>query len=395
MRILLSPAAKLLRIPLIRFGTDSPDRQSNFLCRPLSGEQRIVDYLLGHYDLDERLSPFASVRNPAVSFSNLHLPAALVEDLQKIASSLAERGAVVFLHGPKGCGKRSIAEAVSMQQSRPLLTAQVDQIAPDQLPLPLVLQLLQREALLYGANLFLAASESVSGQDAAAQQKRKALLDPLDPAGFLIFVGSNFPFSLAEASAKYPSLSFAIPAPDFTHRARLWSEAIEGMARDIAPDVDPFVLANKFQLTGGAIHSVCREAVARSLLRNLDSPLSLSAVETAARSQSNQGLRRLAQKVNCIHDWPDLVLPPRCIRQLREVCFSEKFRHVVYSQWGYDRRVAQGKGLNVLFCGSSGTGKTMAAIIIARGLSLDLYKIDLSSVGVFSAGLRDVTASGW
>ena len=152
------------------------------------------------------------------------------------------------------------------------------------------------------------------------------------------------------------------------------------MNRGISPDVDPAILANKFILTGGEIHSICREAAARALLRNSAEPVSLADIEAAARGQSNQGLRRLAQKVNCVHDWPDLVLPARSLRQLREVCAAEKFRHIVYSQWGYDRRLAQGRGLNVLFCGASGTGKTMAAGIIARGLALDLYKIDLSSV---------------
>jgi SpoVK/Ycf46/Vps4 family AAA+-type ATPase len=380
MRVFLSPSAKLLHIPLIRFGADSPDRESNFLSRPLRAEQRIVDYLLEQGGLDERLRPFAAISNPSRSFSNLHLPAPLLEDLQKVAGSHADQGAVVFLHGPKGCGKRSIAEAISMEQRRPLLTVRLEQLPSDQLSLPLALQLLQREAHLYGVNLFLASAESISGPDAASQSKRKSLLDGLSPSGFFILVGSNFQFSLAEASASYASLSFTIPMPNFPHRSLLWAEAIESMARDTAPDVDANILANKFQLTGGAIHSVCREAAARAVLRDPHDPVSLADIESAARGQSNQGLRRLAQKIHCIHDWPDLVLPARCIHQLREVCSSEKFRHVVYSEWGYDRRLAQGKGLNVLFCGPSGTGKTMAAGIIARALALDLYKIDLSSV---------------
>lgn len=380
LRVLLSPAAKLLSIPLIRFSADPHDRESSSLSRPLRAEQRIVDFLLDQNDLDERLRSFAAISNPAVSFSNLHLPALLAEDLQKVSNSPGQQGAVVFLHGPKGCGKRSIAEAISKQQRKPLLTAELDQLPPDSLSLPLALHLLQREALLYGANLFLSAQEFVSCSDAAALQKRRTLFDSLNPCGFLICVGSNSKFPLAEASAKYPSLSFDIPSPGFSHRALLWAEAIKAMACDISPDVDAAVLANKFQLTGGAIHSICREAAARTLLRDPRETVSLADIESAARSQSNQGLRRLAQKVHCIHDWPDLVLPARSIRQLREVCSSEKFRHVVYSQWGYDRRLAQGKGLNVLFCGASGTGKTMAAGIIARALSLDLYKIDLSSV---------------
>jgi ATP-dependent 26S proteasome regulatory subunit len=380
MRVLFFPGAQLLRIPLIRFGTDPPDRESSFLSKPLRAEQRIVDYLLEQGELDERLRSFVTINNPGRSFSNLHFPDSLAEELQKAGRSLAQQGGLIFLHGPKGCGKRSIAEAISMEQRRPILTAQLEQLPPDQLPLPLALQLLQREALLYGANLFLGSAEVAFGSDASAQQKKAAFLDALNPKGFLIFVGSNPQFSLADASAKYTSLSFAIPSPDFAQRSLLWGEAIEAMGRETSPDVDAAVLANKFMLTGGEIHSVCREAVGRALLRDSGGCVSLVDIEAAARSQSNQGLRRLAQKVNCIHDWSDLVLPARSVRQLREVCSSEKFRHIVYSQWGYDRRLAQGRGLNVLFCGASGTGKTMAAGIIARGLALDLYKIDLSSV---------------
>jgi len=379
-RSLLSPSAKLLRTPLIRFGAEPPERESTFLSRFLYAEQRIVDFLLEQGGPDERLRSFVTIGNPSRSFNNLHLPAPLLEDLQKISGSHASQGAVVFLQGPKGCGKRSIAQAISRQQRRPLITAQLNQLPPDQLSLPFLLRLLQREAHLYEANLFLGSAEAVVGADSTSESKRKTFLDSLDPAGFFILVGSSLQFSLAETSASYASLSFAVPLPEFSHRALLWGQALQALDRGIAPDVDPAVLANKFQLTGGAIHSVCREAQARTMLHDPSDVVSLSEIESAARGQSNQGLRRLAQKINCIHDWQDLVLPGRCIRQLREVCSSEKFRHIVYSQWGYDRRLAQGKGLNALFCGPTGTGKTMAAGIIGRVLALDLYKIDLSSV---------------
>jgi hypothetical protein len=380
MRGFLSPNAKLLRIPLIRLGAEPPERESTFLSRPLYAEQRIVDFLLEQGGPDDRLRPFVTIDNPSRSFSNLHLPAPLREDLQKVPGSFAHQGAAVFLQGPKGCGKRSIARAISRPQGRPLITAQLNELPPDQLPLPLMLRLLQREARLYGANLFLGSADAIFGADSTSESKRKTFLDALDPAGFFIFVGSSFQFSLAEASATYASLSFTVPMPEFSDRALLWGQALKALDRGIAPDVDAAGLANKFQLTGGSIHSVCREAAARALLRDPSGVISLSEIESAARGQSNQGLLRLAQKVNCMQDWSDLVLPARSVRQLREVCASEKYRHVVYSQWGYDRRLAQGKGLNALFCGPSGTGKTMAAGIIARALSLDLYKIDLSSV---------------
>jgi SpoVK/Ycf46/Vps4 family AAA+-type ATPase len=68
------------------------------------------------------------------------------------------------------------------------------------------------------------------------------------------------------------------------------------------------------------------------------------------------------------------------LQQLHEICDCAKHRSLVYGEWGFDRKLLLGKGLNVLFFGPSGTGKTMAAEVIANELQLDLYKIDLSQV---------------
>ena len=380
MRALLSASAKLLSVPLLRFGAEPPDREPTFLSRPLHAEQRIVGFLLEQNEIDERLRPFASIKSSARSFADLHFPESLAIDLQNASRSLAAQGGLIFLHGPRGCGKQTAAEAISLDQHRPVISAHLDQLASDQLPLPLALRLLQREALLQGSNLLLNSPDLPWGSDPAAHQKKTAFFQSLDPKAFLIFVFSRTQMSLADISAKCTSLSFTIPPPGYADRALLWREAIEAMEHPISPDVDIAALANKFLLTGGEIHSICREAAGRANLRKSGEPVSLADIEAAARGQSNQGLLRLAQKVNCVHDWSDLVLPARSVRQLREVCVSEKYRHVVYSQWGYDRRLALGKGLNALFSGPSGTGKTMAAGIIARALALDLYKIDLSSV---------------
>ncbi|MCP5107165.1 MAG: ATP-binding protein, partial [bacterium] len=78
--------------------------------------------------------------------------------------------------------------------------------------------------------------------------------------------------------------------------------------------------------------------------------------------------------------WSDLVLPPDKMRQLNEMCNYVTYRQVVYNQWGFGRKISLGKGLNILFSGPSGTGKTMASGILANELKLDFYKIDLSCV---------------
>ena len=66
--------------------------------------------------------------------------------------------------------------------------------------------------------------------------------------------------------------------------------------------------------------------------------------------------------------------------QLQEICSQAEHRPIVYGEWGFDRKLSLGKGLNVLFTGPPGTGKTMAAEVIAHQLRLDLYQIDLSQV---------------
>ena len=88
----------------------------------------------------------------------------------------------------------------------------------------------------------------------------------------------------------------------------------------------------------------------------------------------------ILRKIKPEYKWEDIVLPADRLEQLREVCNHVKYRDRVYGEWGVDRKLSLGKGLSVLFAGPSGTGKTMAAEIIAGALGLDLYKIDLSTV---------------
>ncbi len=375
-----STSGPLLSTPLIHCSDDPQHRDCGWLSRPLRAESRIVDCILGRQEIDARLRPFTRLCQPAHALGTLHLPPALSAELQNVVRNFSDRGAIVMLSGPAGCGKRSIAQDISRRQSRSLLQAQMDCV-PAELSLSVVLKLLRREAQLQGANLFLANSDAVCGEDSVCVAKRSALLNAVDPGNFLVFLAAATPSSAASAPARFACVSFEIPAPDFSQRSILWKEALSAESCVLAADVDYALLANKFQLTGGQIRSVSREAANRALVQDAGGRrVSLGDLVAAARRQSNQGLGRLAQRVKCADDWSNLVLPARSIRQLREVCAAEKYRYVVYSQWGYGGRLTRGKGINALFCGASGTGKTMAAGIIARDLALDLYKIDLSAV---------------
>jgi SpoVK/Ycf46/Vps4 family AAA+-type ATPase len=100
----------------------------------------------------------------------------------------------------------------------------------------------------------------------------------------------------------------------------------------------------------------------------------------AARAQCGLELEALATRVEPRHRWDELVLPPDALQQLREICDRVANRETVVERWGFGRRIARGGGVNALFAGPSGTGKTMAAEVMAGALGVDLFRVDLAGV---------------
>jgi SpoVK/Ycf46/Vps4 family AAA+-type ATPase len=96
--------------------------------------------------------------------------------------------------------------------------------------------------------------------------------------------------------------------------------------------------------------------------------------------RSRPQLDGLGQRIEPSADWAELVLPPERLDALHQLAAQVRRRSVVYDDWGFGKRGSRGLGISALFAGPSGTGKTMAAEVIARELRLDLYRIDLSAV---------------
>jgi len=383
LRALFSAASRLLQIPLARFSDETQEREASLLSRAIRPEERIIDFLLGHESVDHRLRPFTTYLEPTQSLAALHLPHDLRQGLQYAACVLREEGGILFFHGPGGGGKRVAAEALSAEAGRGLVVADLRQAHAHGVFHPATLSLLRREARLHGANLLLVHAEAGLHEETGQRQQQlpisQSLYNPAESAGLLVFVTSESQLPVAERALPCAWTAFEFPMPDFADRTRLWQDAMNAIGESVS-SLAP-ALANQFLLTGGQIHGAARMARATALLRGRGiSELTRTDFEMAARAQSNQGLRRRAQKVEAAHQWSDLVLPPRTLQQLHEVCSAGRHRSIVFAEWGFDARLRQGKGLNVLFCGPSGTGKTMSACIVARGFGLDLYKIDLSSV---------------
>jgi SpoVK/Ycf46/Vps4 family AAA+-type ATPase len=156
---------------------------------------------------------------------------------------------------------------------------------------------------------------------------------------------------------------------------RIWNHYVNGSAPTSLP-LDQ--LAGQFEFNAAQI----RDAVASGMDRARSSGRALSAEDLflAARQHSNPNLAGLAQKISPRYAWEDIVLPEDQRAMLREIVATVRGRPKVLDDWGLGRKLVPSRGVTILFSGPPGTGKTMAAEILAGELGLDLYKIDLSSV---------------
>jgi SpoVK/Ycf46/Vps4 family AAA+-type ATPase len=166
-----------------------------------------------------------------------------------------------------------------------------------------------------------------------------------------------------------------LTVPDLTSRQQIWLSLLANHGHS-ADGLDVAYLANTFRLGPGQIEDAIRSA------RNTNGNAQLTTEDLAAacRRLSNRSLDDLAVRVEPVYGWDDIVLPDDTIELLREICNQARQTYRVLIEWGFERKVPYGRGLSVMFSGPPGTGKTMAAQIIARELGVDLYKIDLSGV---------------
>jgi hypothetical protein len=174
-------------------------------------------------------------------------------------------------------------------------------------------------------------------------------------------------------------LAVKLEPPEYSRRKELWAKSLASAGEAAEPDLIDEVAA-RFTLSESAIHCAVENAADRRNFYAPGEPLDRTRVFDAAKAQSSSAIHRLARNVPLTQSWSDLVLPAPTLAQLREIAAAARNRVLVYSEWGMGKRSASGTGVKALFSGTSGTGKTMSAAVIAADLSLDLYQIDLAAV---------------
>ncbi len=362
----LSPAGALRHWRLVELDGTSPTTS------PLKLDERILHFLTGVQYLDERLAGRVDAVQP---------PSELLPSQQRLADRLSslwlraastEEGAVpvVELTGAPGVGKRAIAATLCAGLGLSLWELPAAAVPADPAELDGFLRLWRREVPL--ANRALLLGDDDSPADEPAREAAVTRLVERLEAPLLVVSRSG------RRAGRQPMLSFTVAAPGAAERSELWRDALGEAAVSLDGQVDH--VASQFQLGIGAIRAAGAEALgALSSDSEAQEPLA-RALWQACRRQARPALGSLARRIEPRANRGDLILPERQRAVLREIALHVRHRQRVYEEWGFAARSARGQGLGALFAGASGTGKTMAAEVLAAELELDLYQIDLSSV---------------
>lgn len=337
----LTPDAPLRRWRLIELQSGFDVTQSR-----LRIDERVLHFLTGVSHLDERLVGIVEPIPGPTELVNSHR--AVAERIGTALRNPADAALpVIQLCGTDAGAKRTVAAAACAAIGLNLHALGADVLPNDVRELESLIRLWEREAALAATALLVECDELEN------------LLAPVrfvERVGGVLFVASRERMRLRHRAA----VSFDVAKPTAEEQHALWkSTGANGQVE---------ALVTQFDLGAAEI----RVAAAQS-----KSPEELW---IACRSQARPRLDNLAQRIDTRATWSDIVLPASQRTMLHEIAAHVRQRAKVYDVWGFARKCARGLGISALFSGASGTGKTLAAEVLASDLRLDLYRIDLSQV---------------
>lgn len=368
----LTPAAPLRRWRLIEVGSGSVLTLS-----PLRIDERILHYLAGVQHLDERLAGLVEHLHETSELAPSH--GALAE---RIAASWSQSPAgtalpVVQLCGDEVADKRAIAIAACAAMGLHVNSISAQSIPLGASELDGLIRLWGREAVLSNSALLLECPELESSDTARASSINR------------LIEGMNCPLIISSVERRRAShksiLTFDVRKPSVGEQRDIWQHALSAIPVNLNGQVQ--ALVSQFNLNLQKVHAARAEAVGQQLSsENADAADANVEVDfgkalwDACRMQARPRLDDLAQRIEPAATWDELVLPEPQLQTLRDVALHVRHRMTVYETWGFATKGARGLGISALFAGVSGTGKTMAAEVLADELRLDLYRIDLSAV---------------
>jgi hypothetical protein len=342
--------------PLRRFRLVEVEPGHPLTSAPLRIDERILHYLVGVNLPDPRLQSLMQAGLFPLWIAEEHKDAAT--QAARVLEADCRQDLIIHFCGDDSQGQEDAASFAAWNAGRQLYTLRAEDLPAPGAELEQIALLWQREALLLPASLLMRC-----GNGGLTPSARRLL--------------ERVPGVLALASAEpvlleRPFLRFDVNKPQPAGQKRLWERALDPAAANCNGALD--ALAEQFRLSAKTIFTT-------GALTNPDrGALRAEDLWDVCRSLSRPRLEDLAQRLIPLAGWEDLVLPELQLQMLHQLASQVRHRMKVYETWGFSAKGRRGLGVSALFAGESGTGKTLAAEVLAHDLALDLYRIDLSAV---------------
>jgi hypothetical protein len=344
--------------PLRRWRLVEPVDDSALSTSRLRIDERVLHYLAGVNYMDQRLRPLVrTVPEPGAMADGQRAAAdAIVTTLKRGGSPLP----LVQLWGNDPHGQQDVAAAVAVQCGLSLYAIAAEDLPASAHEMDALVALWEREAALLEGALLVECADASSIPAVPRFAER---------VGGLIALAVREPLALRRTDLRH-----RVDKPGLGDQQRLWEhvlgESVETLGEAVPAIASEFRLSTRDILKTGA--EIAREAES--------SPAPDALLWRACRGVERVRLDGLAQRIEPAARWDDLVLPEAQLAVLRQIVLHVRHRPTVHERWGFADKSARGLGISALFAGDSGTGKTMAAEVLAGELHRDLFRIDLSGV---------------
>lgn len=346
--------------PLRRWRIVELDDETRLTTSRLRIDERILHFLAGSPYLDARLH--GMLRRAAVPDS---LPASYDLAAERVAAGWAGAPLRVELVGGDMRTRADIAATAARRRGLGLYEMAAEDIPTGAAERDRLARLWQREAVLLPAALLLEVGDLDHEQASAVDAFVESAAVPLVVSG-----------PEPRRTARTRGERVVVPPLDADEQLGVWTDAFAGIPEVSEDDLRDLVA--QFSLPPHLVRSA-----GAAVARDLPGEDELDATGLAWRAgltEARMGMDELGRRIEPQADWGDLVLADRQLRTLREIVAHVRQRPTVYQEWGFADTLRRGLGVTALFAGGSGTGKTLAAEVMAKELGLDLFIIDLSQV---------------
>lgn len=340
---------------------------------PLRADERMINFIKGLNYLDERIikitSPFeVIVGEEELPASQQQSAGAIAKDIQ-VSTGNNQFPVIIQMVGQDPVSKQLVAQKVAEALGFHLLCLPAELLPTQSQELEDLARLWQRESLLLRIAGYIDAHKADGfGKSGATQSNGFSL------HRFLAISQGIFLISVREMASELSALSSIaeIKKPTALEQRIAWDQLLGEKANGSPPQ-----LAGQFNLNIVTIRQIVKKIESDT---NGDKEHVHRKLWSNCLSTTSPELDTLVQKLELKSTWNDIVLPESSEKQLRQIASQVRYRSQVYDNWGYREKMNRGLGINALFVGESGTGKTMAAEVLANDLDLHLYRIDLSGV---------------